>query len=285
MTAVSVTVGSLLALHLGYFHWGLYLLVLVGMILAHAATNLINDYFDVRHGVDRPEAPTARYRPHPLLEGLLTPGQVLWGSFALYALAGLIGLYLITIRGWPIALLAILGGVASFTYTAGPIMYKHRALGELSVFLMWGPLMIVGAFYVQTGSWEEIWRVIWPSVPIGLWVALVLLANNLKDIDYDDRLGVKTLGTLLGRQRALRLYMSLVVAIYLLSGLGVVLGAIPIWGLMVFLSIPMAFKLIRSFELAPEIPADADPRTAQLATQYGVLLIVALLLEALLPLS
>jgi len=284
MTAVSVTVGSLLALQLGYFHLGLYLLVLVGMILAHAATNLINDYFDVRHGVDRPEAPTARYRPHPLLEGLLTPGQVLLVSFVLYALAGLIGLYLTIIRGWPIALLALVGGLASFTYTAGPINYKHRALGELSVFLMWGPLMVMGAFYVQTGSWEAVARVIWPSVPIGLWVALVLLANNLKDIEYDRRLGVKTLGTLLGRKGALRLYMLIIGAIYLLSGLGVGLGAIPLWGLLIFLSLPAAFKLVRAFERASEIPPDADPRTAQLSMQYGLLLIVALLLQKSLPL-
>jgi 1,4-dihydroxy-2-naphthoate octaprenyltransferase len=281
MTAISVTVGSLLALPA--FNGGLYLLVLVGMIAVHAATNLINDYFDVRHGVDRPDAPTARYRPHPLLTGALHPRWALWGAFALYGVAALIGLYLTLTRGWPIAVIAVLGGLASFFYTAGPIQYKHRALGEFSVFWMWGPLMLLGAYYVQTGGWDQTDAVIWASLPIGLWVALVLLANNMKDIDYDRTQGVTTLGTLLGRRRALQLYTLLIVIVYLLSGLAVAIRALPPWALLVFLSLPMAWRLVRSLGSASEIPPDADPRTAQLATLFGFLLIVALLLHHFLP--
>ena len=280
MTTVSVTVASLMALPA--FDWALYLLVLAGMILVHAATNLINDYFDVRHGVDCPDSPTARYRPHPLLTGMLRPRQVLAGVLALYGLSALIGLYLISLRGWPIALVAALGGLASFFYTAGPIQYKHRALGELSVFFMWGPLMMLGTYYVQTGHWDRLGPVIWVSLPIGLWVALVLLANNLKDIKYDLRTGL-TLGTLLGRKGTLQLYTLLVAIVYLLTALGMILQAIPLWGLLIFASLPMAWKLIRTFQAAPEIPADADPRTAQLAMIFGLLLILSLLLDHFIP--
>jgi len=279
MTFVSVSLGSLMALP--HFDWTLYLLVLLGMILAHAATNLVNDYFDVRHGTDRPDAPTARYRPHPLLTGVLSPRQALLGVMILYGLAGLIGLYLVFskgwVNGWPIALIAVWGALASFFYTAGPVQYKHRALGELSVFLMWGPLMMLGAYYVQTSSWDQAVSVIWVSVPIGLWVALVLLANNLKDIDYDKQTGI-TLGTLLGRHGTLRLYTVLMAVIYLVTGLAVILRAIPLWGLLVFLTLPVAWKLIRTLQNAPVIPPDADPRTAQLSTLFGLLLIFSLLL-------
>ncbi len=282
MTTVSVTVASLMALPI--FHGGLYLLVLVGMILVHAATNLVNDYFDVRHGVDRPDAPTARYRPHPLLTGAFSPAQALFIVFILYGLAALIGLYLVWLRDGPIALIALLGGLASFFYTAGPIQYKHLALGEISVFLMWGPLMMLGAYYVQTGKWAGADSVIWISIPIGLWVALVLLANNLKDIDYD-RQTARTLGTLLGRKGTLRLYTLLIGLIYALTAVAIILNVVPIWSLIVFVSLPMAWNLIRAFQSAPEIPPDADPRTAQLSTRFGFLLILSLLLGHFVPLG
>jgi len=112
----------------------------------------------------------------------------------------------------------------------------------------------------------------------------VLLANNLKDLDYDRSTDVATLATLLGRKGALQLYVGLIVAVYALSLLGVLLGALPLWGLLVLLSAPKAWQLVRLLESAPEIPPDADPRTAQLATQYGALLILALLIDRLFPL-
>jgi len=283
MTAISVTVATLIALPT--FHVGLYIVTLLGMVFAHAATNLINDYYDVKSGVDQPDAPTARYRPHPLVEGSLQAHHVMTESVVLYGLAGLIGVYLLIIRGWPIALLAIIGGIASVTYTATPVQYKHRGLGELSVFLMWGPLMMLGSHYVQTASFAQASDVLWVSLPVGIWVALVLLANNLKDIQYDRRMGAETLGTLLGRDGALGLFMALVVVIYLVTVLAIVAGALPIWSLIVFLSAPQAYQALRDLREADEIPADADPRTAQLSTRYGALLIVSLILNTLIPLS
>ena len=280
MTAISVTVASLMALPA--FDWVLYLIVLVGMIAVHASTNLINDYFDVRYGVDRPDSPTALYRPHPLLTGLLSPGQALLGVLVLYGISLLTGLYLVLLRGWSIVLIAALGGLASFFYTAGPVKYKHRALGELSVFLMWGPLMMLGTYYVQTGNWDRVGPVIWVSLPIGLWVALVLLANNLKDIDDDRQTGV-TLGTLLGRKGTLKLYTLLSATVYLLTGLGMILHVIPLWGLIIFASLSMLWKLLQTLQSAPEIPPDADPRTAQLAMLFGLLLILSLLLDHFIP--
>ena len=287
MTAISVTAGTLVAvqnLTIGAANVGLYLLTLVGMILVHAATNLINDYYDVKSGVDQPDAPTAKYRPHPLVEGKLEPQQVLVESLALYGLAALVGVWLWAIRGWPIALLALIGAVASVTYTATPVQYKHRGLGELSVFLMWGPLMTLGSLYVQTGSWALASDVLWVSLPVGIWVALVLLANNLKDLRYDRRMGAETLGTLLGRDGALGLFMALVVVVYLVTVLAIVAGALPLWSLIVVLSAPRAFQQLRDFRDADEVPVDADPRTAQLSTQFGGLLIASMTLNLFVPL-
>lgn len=280
MTAISVGVGgALAALHKSFDLW-LFLVTLVGAVAVHAATNLINDYFDYKRGVDRPGAPTTLYRPHPLVEGRIAPGAVLRVSVGLYLLAGLVAFYLLWVTGPMLLGFIAVGLWASFFYTADPVRYKYIALGELSVFLMWGPLMVGGAYFVQTQELSP--HAIAISIPFGLLVALVLLANNLRDIEYDGSVGIKTLGTLLGQVRTMRLYQILVVLAYLAVVALVALKILSPWGLLVFFSAPLAFNLIRG--LQREIPKDADARTAQLDTLFGVFLIISLILEKLLPL-
>jgi 1,4-dihydroxy-2-naphthoate octaprenyltransferase len=280
ITFVSVTVGSLLALTLqSEFNIALYLLVLIAMIIVHAATNLINDYFDVKHGVDRVDSPTAQYRPHPVLTGEMKPKHALYISLGLFAVAALIGFYLYTLLDWPIAALALAGGAASFFYTGGPIKYKYLALGEISVFLMWGPLMLLGSYFVQTGNWEYSADLLLISIPIGTWVALVLIANNLKDIEYDRVVGVKTIATILDRDGTFVLYATLMFQIYFLFLLEAIFDVLPLPGLIVLLTIPLSLKLLKTLRTADEIPPDADPKTAQLATLTGLLLIISLLAD------
>jgi len=277
-----VVIGSLLALlWAGTFNIGLFLLVLLAMIIVHGATNLINDYFDVIQGVDKPGFPTTQYRPHPVLTGEMRPTTALRISLLLYLVALVIGLVLFAIRGWEIAVLALIGGLASFFYTGGPFKYKYIALGELSVFFMWGPLMMLGSYFVQAAGWQHFWQVTLVSIPIGLWVALVLLANNLKDIDYDKSVGIKTVGILLGRTKTLNLYIGLLASIYLLFVIFVLFGLLPIWSLAVLISAPLAYQLVNSLRSGQEIPPDADPRTAQLATQTGLLLVISIVIELL----
>jgi 1,4-dihydroxy-2-naphthoate octaprenyltransferase len=285
MTLISVTLGSLLGSRGGPFGWAVYLPTLVGMIFVHAATNLLNDYCDIRHGVDRPDSPTARYREHPLLTGRLEPAQVLAAARLLYGLALADALLLAAWRGWAVLGLAAAGGLASVFYSAGPVQYKHRGGGELSVFLMWGPLMMLGASYLQTASWSAWPRVLPIAVVQGLWVALVIFANNLKDIAYDRHTAVTTLAVLLGRRRGLAVYSLSLAVIYLLTGLQVLAGILPVWSLLAFASLPIAAGLVRSFHALQEIPVDADPRTARVGMIFGVLLVGSLLLQRLVPLA
>lgn len=280
MTAISVGVGgALAALHKTFDLW-LFLVTLLGAIAVHAATNLINDYFDYKRGVDRPGAPTTLYRPHPLVQGLIAPDAVLKVSLGLYLLAALVAFYLLWVTGPVLLGFILVGLLASFFYTADPVRYKYIALGELSVFLMWGPLMIGGAYFVQTG--ELSLQAVAISIPFGVLVALVLLANNLRDIEYDGSVGIKTLGTLLGEANTMRLYQILAVLAYLAVVVLVVLRILSPWGLLVFLSAPLALNLIKT--LQREIPKDADARTAQIDTLFGIFLILSLILEKLLPL-
>jgi 1,4-dihydroxy-2-naphthoate octaprenyltransferase len=271
--------GSLLALQAGFFAWHLFVLLLLGMILTHGATNAINDYFDHRHGVDRPGSATALYRKHPILEETFQPGQVLAFAMALYGLSLAIGIYLTVRSGWPVLLFILGGGLASFFYTGGPIKYKHRGLGELSVFLMWGPLMVTACTFVLTRGWPGTGRVVLASLPQGLWVALVLFANNLKDIGYDRETGVVTLANLMGKERATAAYMAALGAIYSLVAAEVLAGVLSPWTLLVFASIPLSLKLAISLKKAAEVPPDADPQTARVGMIFGILYLAGFLLE------
>ena len=275
MTAISVSVGSALAAIEGPFDWSLYLLALFSAVLLHAATNLINDYYDVLNGVDTAAAATAQYRPHPLVEGLLPAGQVLRVSCVLFALAAAIGVYLTIVCGPVIFWIGLVGLLAGVAYTAPPLKYKYVALGELSVFLMWGPLMVEGAYYVQRQSLSI--QAFWISLPFGVLVALVLLANNIRDIDHDRGRHIRTLAIVLGRRRGLMAYLTLMVLAYL--GMLALAAKLTLWLLIIFLSLPLAIRLLHQMSRA--VPADADARTARLDTAFGFLLVVSLLLEGL----
>ena len=275
MTAISVSVGSALAAIDGSFSWAFYLMTVFGTVLLHAATNLINDYYDVKSGVDTQEVSTAQYRPHPLVEGKLAAEHVKIAAYALYALSILIGIFLATTRGWALMWIGLIGAFASLTYTAPPLKYKYSALGEISVFLMWGPLMVAGAYFVQRQTFSV--NAFWISLPFGALVALVLLANNIRDIGHDRDKGILTLAIVLGPRKGLAFYHVLVGLAYLAIVLMSIFGPLHLWSLIVLLSLPLALRLLR--QMAKRIPADADARTAQLDTAFGVLLVISLVLE------
>ena len=274
MTTISVSVGAALAAIYGDFSWFLFLVTLAGTILLHAATNLINDYYDVKSGVDTQEVATAQYRPHPLVEGKLEAGHVRLASYCLYGLSSLIGIYLAATRGWELMWIGLIGAFASLSYTAPPIKYKYSALGEISVFLMWGPLMVVGAYFVQRQEFNI--NAFWISLPFGVLVALVLLANNIRDISHDRDKGILTLAIVLGQHQGIRLYATLVVVAYLGIILMSIVGPLYLWSLIVLASLPLALRLLK--QMKTQVPADADARTAQLDTAFGVLLVVSLVL-------
>jgi len=275
MTAISVSVGGALGAIDGGFSWALYLITLLGTILLHAATNLINDYYDVKSGVDTREVSTAQYRPHPLVEGKLNAEHVRTAAYILYGLSILIGIFLAVSRGWMLLWIGLIGAFASLTYTAPPLKYKYSALGEISVFIMWGPLMVAGSYFVQRQSFSM--NAFWISLPFGVLVALVLLANNIRDITHDRSKGILTLAIVLGRRKGLLLYDSLVVLAYLGIILMSFFGPLYLWSLIVLLSVPLALRLLRL--MMKQVPADADARTAQLDTAFGVLLVISLVLE------
>ncbi len=278
MSAISVSVGAALAATHGSFSWPLYLATALAMIAVHGGVNLMNDFFDFRSGVDAAEVATAQYRPHPLVEGKIYPMPVLWVSVLLFAMGVFLGLLLAYLRGSEILWIGIIGLAAGVCYTAPPLAYKYKALGEISVFLMWGPLSVEAAYFVQLQRFS--WDALFVSVPFGVLVALVLFANNLRDVETDDRAGVANLAIVFGRDNGPRVYASMVAAAIAAVVIMSLVGPLSLWALLVLLSLPTAIKLIRV--MIREVPKDADARTAQLNTVFGVLLIISLILEAVL---
>ncbi len=280
MSLISVSIGTLVAAQEGPIVWEWFVLVSLAIVSFHAAANVLNDYFDTRYEVDQPDSPTARYRPQPILSGMFTPGQLLSEAIFFYAVSVAVGLGLAYLRSIHILWIGFLGLLASIFYTAGPIKYKYRAWGEFAVFVIWGPLMFEGAYAVQRQALSL--KALGLSIPFGILVALVLLANNIRDIAYDSRQGIKTIGILLGSRRSFRVYAGLIVAAYTYTVLMVLLGFLSPWGLLVILSFPKAVHLLKTF--TQKIPEAADAITAQLDTFFGLLLIGGLILDKVVPL-
>ena len=279
MTFSSVTLGALIAALGGSFSVMLYVLTLVGMIAFHAATNLLNDFYDVKHGVDRVGAPTTKYRPHPSATGQESPYTIRMWAAIFYLVTLAVGAYLSLLASPWVVVLVGAGVIGSVLYTADPVVLKSKGLGEVTVFLMWGPLVPLGAYLVQTGLLSS--APVVASVPIGILVALVLLANNIRDIEYDGSVGMKTIAVMLGR-RAVTLYGVLLLITYLCVPAFIFAKVLPVWSLITLLTLPGAWGLWKMF--AGRVPDNADPRTAGVAFQFAVLYMVSFVLQILVPL-
>ena len=214
--------GAVAALN-GLFNWPLFIAALLASVLLHIGTNVINEIYDVRKGVDIITSPRAS---HALLKGRLTEKEAFGLAFTAFGLAAAIGVWLIIVRGWPIAVLGILGIVAGYGYTAPPFQYKYRALGIPLVFLLMGPIMVCGGYYAITGQFS--WQAVVVSIPVGLLVAAILHGNEWRDISDDARSGMATLSVKYGRRAAYYGYVSLVVGAYLALSLGVLLARCPL---------------------------------------------------------
>jgi 1,4-dihydroxy-2-naphthoate octaprenyltransferase len=276
ISVMSVSVGTGLAALTHPIHWGDYSLTVLGVVFLHGGSNVINDYFDYKNKVDTSKVPGSYGNERRvLIQRLLSPSQVLLTGFVLFACSLGIGIYLTLAKGIMVFALGAFGFLVGFFYSANPISLKYIALGEPAVFLMWGPLMVSGAYYIQTNQFSL--QTLWVSFPFGILVALVLFANNIRDIQYDSQVGIRTLATHLGERRAIQLYQILMSVVYLWTALMILTRQLSPWILLVMFSIPLALKLAKG--LRREIPKDADARTAQLNTVFGTLLIIGLMIE------
>ncbi|MGH7819572.1 MAG: prenyltransferase [Candidatus Binatia bacterium] len=290
MTLTSGLIGGLLAAGHPQASWLFFSVSLVGLLVAHACNNLMNDYFDFTSGVDTSVSPRALYAPHPVLAGWVSEGGLLRAILLLNGVGAVILAVLFTVRGWPVVALAAAGLFVSVFYVAPPLRLKHRGLGEPGVFVVWGPLMIGGTYYVTTG---ELPAWVWvASIPYAILVTTVLIGKHVDKLEHDSQRGVRTLPVVLGERNTLLLNQGLMVSFYLVVAGLVVSGTLGVGALLVFASVPLCLRMLKLYsEPRPKEPPPGYriwplwyvASAFVLTRRAGMLFVAGLLLDRLLP--
>jgi 1,4-dihydroxy-2-naphthoate octaprenyltransferase len=261
MTFISAAIAGILAYQHGQFNLGLWLLLVFGLIMSHATNNLLNDYTDYVKGVDKDNYFRAQYGPQPLEHGLMTKAQLLTYAVITGLIALGAGAALIYLRG---GLTWILLGLGAFFVLFYTYPLKYIALGEISVLIVWGPLMIGGGYYVITGQWD--WNVVLASLPYALGVTTVIFGKHIDKYQGDKEKQIHTLPVLLGERVARYFVITMTVLQYLLVLYLVLIRFFTPLMLVVFLALPNFIKVFMAMYRNPkpeerpqEYPADAWP--------------------------
>lgn len=274
---IPILVGSACALLVGSFSPVAFLLCLGGAVALQAGTNLVNDYYDHQLGADH----SGSLGPSRVIqEGWLAPKTVLAGGIAFFVVGGAAGFVLMSTAGWPILLLGLIGVPLAYGYTAPPLKLAYRGLGELNVFMLMGPLMVLGGFLVHRAAGLSV--ALTASLPIGCVVAAILHANNLRDLDDDRALGKKTLATIVGPTWAKWELGALIGGAYALLAAAVYWRILPKLSLLAFLSLPTALKVGKTV-VQGKTPHEVAPsvrQCARLHAEFGILLALGITVAA-----
>jgi 1,4-dihydroxy-2-naphthoate octaprenyltransferase len=242
MTFLSAAFAGIFAFRAGQFDWGLWLLIVFGLLMAHATNNLVNDYTDYVKGVDQDNYYRAQYGPQPLVHGLLSKGQLLTYTIVTGLISLAIGIALIYLRGGYTILFLSLGVFFVLFYT-WPL--KYIALGEIAVLIVWGPLMIGGGYYVITGSWD--WNVVIASMPYALGVTGVIFGKHIDKFSVDKSKKIYTLPVLLGDKLSRIAVVSMFILQYLAVGYLVITGFFTPFPLIVLFGISTLRQILPMF--------------------------------------
>ena len=252
LTITSAAIAGLLAVGQPGFDPWLFGLAGFGLLLAHAANNLMNDYFDLGTAVDTKNYPRALYAPHPVLSGLISKRGLLVASFVVNLLSLAVLIDLTIKRGWPIIAFALGGFFVSAGYAAPGVKLKKRGLGEPGVLIVWGPLMVGGTYYAATGSIPGI--VVAASIAYALLATTVLMGKHIDKMPWDAPKKIGTLPVLLGEDKARTATLGMMVLFYL--GIPVLMiAAHSPFPALALLSLPRFGQVVKAYRS----PKPADP--------------------------
>ena len=227
------------------FNLFLFLLTLLGAVLIHGGINLSNDYFDFKSGADQKNLHPTPFSggSRVIQEGLLSSESIFKASVTLIFLGGLIGIYLNYACGSNVILYIGLTGVfLGFFYTAAPLRLGYHGLGEAAVAIGFGPLIVLGSFFVQVRAIS--FAALFSSIPVAILIGLVLFINEFPDYDPDKRSHKRNLVVILGKEKAKYVYIVCLLLCYLIVVIGVGFKIIPFTTLIIFLTFPLAIKAI-----------------------------------------
>ena len=219
-----------------------FILFLLACLLIQAATNLFNEYYDYKHGLDKVDSEGIS---GSIVKGNLSQKEVMVGALVLYALAFGLGLILTFMTSVYVLLVGLVCMLAGYFYTGGKYPIAYSPFGEVVSGFFMGTIIIALSFYFQTGYVNA--DIIVISLPLFIMIGAILLANNIRDLDNDKDSGRRTYAILVGRNNAIKTMAISFIVVYLLNVLFIVTKYASWWNLLVFVTIPLAIKIIKGF--------------------------------------
>jgi 1,4-dihydroxy-2-naphthoate polyprenyltransferase len=286
-TFVPVLLGIAVAAWTNGFSWWLALLTVIGGACIHLGLNVANDVFDTTSGADAANVNPTQFSggSRVVHYGLLSLREIVLLSFGFYAVGIGIGIALAALRGWDLLWVGVAGALVSVFYTAPPLRLVHRGLGEITVFLGFGPIMVLGAYFVQAREYDL--EPLLVSIPVGILIALVLYVNEVPDRPADSAAGKRTLPVRLSKEAVINGYAAAVALAFGLIVVFAVAGWIVRPAIIAVAAAPLALPVYRAlgeFYEQPYALMPAMARNIQLHLATGVLLIagyvIALIADA-----
>ena len=246
LTAVALSVGN------QDFNVFTAIAAVVGVIFLHLSLNLLDDWFDYNEGSAEARQKVAsegfrgRMVKYPYLtSGEATHSELLKASLCFLLFAAVMGGFVIAFRGWNILFWIAAGLIFGVSYSGGPLKLGFRGLGEMVIFLMFGPLLMTGIYYSITGVLDL--KIIWLSVAVGLLVTNIVYSHSVLDSIPDAKMGKKTMAHLMGSAKWQIFFSALLNTLpYIMVASGVLLGQMHPAYLCVFLVLPVSLWLVRS---------------------------------------
>ncbi len=269
-----VIVGTALAIADGRAALWPALAALLGALLLQIGSNFANDYFDGVKGTDTPD----RIGPTRVTAaGIVSHAAMRRGIIVIFSLAALVGLYLVWVGGWPILVVGVAAIIAALAYTGGPKPFGYLGLGDLFVFIFFGPVAVAGTYFVQAQTVTL--PTMLAGVAMGALITAILVVNNLRDIDSDRRAGKHTLAVRLGVAGTRLEYRLLLVTAYVMALLLALVAASP-WIIGTLITAPRALRLDHTIHHATDGPTlnQALAGTAQLSLMVAIVLALTLIL-------
>jgi 1,4-dihydroxy-2-naphthoate polyprenyltransferase len=274
-----VFLGTMIALTYGKIHFPLFFAMLIASIFIQMATNMFNEYYDFKRGLDTEQSIGIG---GTIVRNGVKPKTVLNLAFMLYGISVLIGIYICMETSWMLAVVGVLSMMVGYFYTGGPYPIAYTPFGELFSGVVMGMLLILIAFYIQTGTVTT--EAVLLSIPSMLLVAGIMLANNIRDLEGDKLGGRKTLAILVGRSNAITILMLFFIISYGWIVAMILFGHLTPWALIIFISIKKPVTAISVFR-KNHIPMHVMPamkNTAVTNTLFGLLLGIGILIGYLL---
>jgi 1,4-dihydroxy-2-naphthoate octaprenyltransferase len=273
---VPVLLGTTYAMQTHKIHAGLFAAMLIASLLIQAATNMFNEYYDFKRGLDNENSVGIG---GAIVRNGVKPKTVLGLAFAFFAISIMIGIYISATTSWWIAAIGTVCMIVAYLYTGGPLPIAYTPFGEIISGFFMGVIIVLISFYIQTGTVTT--GSILISIPVMILIGAILLSNNIRDLDGDKENGRKTVAILIGRKNAITLLGSMFAFSYLWIIGFIIFGHATPWLLIILLSLPKPIAAIKGFigKTEPIQMVPAMVATAQTNTFFGFLLSIGLIIN------